>query len=324
MIHVNRDKVSVPESLDGPESKGGKERKDAIDHYTGPDKDESFTFSAYKGDDVKLALDRLFHGKCAYCESHYASIHPMDVEHWRPKGEVTRREGELIFKVMKPGYYWLAAEWTNLLPSCIDCNRQRRHHEFVPPEGDDLLIIDEHTLDTSPQDRDEALEVVKRGKKNLFPVKGDDYPRTPEAFEAKPDVPMLLNPCEDKPEKYLKYIEGAVVCPKEQLSDDEFEWDKAAQSIMIYGLNRSRLVYARQELLLEIKARIYTITKLMAFYDRFRDEQDMRFRANKEMARFVEDVIEHEMRLLRRRTLDTQPFALMARQIINKFIATLK
>jgi hypothetical protein len=26
-----------------------------------------------------------------------------------------------------PGYYWLAYEWTNLLPSCYDCNSFRRH-----------------------------------------------------------------------------------------------------------------------------------------------------------------------------------------------------
>ena len=316
MISVDRSKVTVPESL---LTKGIAEREEAIEHFTGPDKAKKFTFKAYKADDVKLALDRLFHGKCAYCESPYASIHPMDVEHWRPKGEVTRREDTFIIKVMKPGYYWLAAEWTNLLPSCIDCNRQRRHHEVVPPKGDDLIIVDERTLDLSPQDRDSALEIVKRGKKNLFPVKGDDYPRSFEDFKAKPDVPMILNPCEDDPSEYLKFIEGGVICPKDELGEDDFEWGKAAQSIMIYGLNRSRLVYARQELLLELKARIFTIERLMIIHEQL----DLRYKKQKKIAALVEDIIEFEMRLLRRRTLPTQPFALMSRQIINNFIETL-
>ena len=48
----------------------------------------------------------------------------MAVEHYRPKGEVL--EGNLR---LRPGYYWLAATWDNLLPSCTDCNSPRRQEE---------------------------------------------------------------------------------------------------------------------------------------------------------------------------------------------------
>ncbi len=63
-----------------------------------------------------IALRKLYHNKCAYCES---AIVPYDnhndspeirkrftVEHYRPKTY----------------YYWLAYEWSNLLPLCKDCN----------------------------------------------------------------------------------------------------------------------------------------------------------------------------------------------------------
>ena len=131
---------------------------------------------------------------------------------------------------------------------------------------------------------------------------------------------MILNPCEDDPSEYLKFIEGGVICPKEELGEDDFEWGKAAQSTMIYGLNRSRLVYARQELLLELKARIFTIQRLMIVHERL----DLRYKKQKKIAALVEDIIEFEMRLLRRHCDEKQPFALMSRQIVGQFIEELK
>lgn len=78
-------------------------------------------------------LLRLFNGKCAYCEAVIAADQPGDVEHYRPKAGLRDEHGQVV-KVNEdgverehPGYWWLAYEWTNLLPSCIDCNRLRRH-----------------------------------------------------------------------------------------------------------------------------------------------------------------------------------------------------
>ena len=55
-------------------------------------------FNAYGNDAVKAALEKLFHGKCSYCESHYSATQPIDVEHYRPKNVGT-------------GYFWMAAVW---------------------------------------------------------------------------------------------------------------------------------------------------------------------------------------------------------------------
>ena len=165
MIRVDPSSESAPEALTRRDRKGRTEQERAIEFY----RDESnhgrsFPFRAYRDPAVKEALERLFRGKCAYCESRYAGIQPMDVEHWRPKGEVHTDEGEV-----KHGYYWLAASWDNLFPSCVDCNRVRKH--WIEPECVELL----------------------RGKGNRFPLApGLDHAAAPG--EEGDEVPLLLNP----------------------------------------------------------------------------------------------------------------------------------
>ena len=59
------------------------------------------------------------HEKCCFCEADFTANGYGDVEHFRPKsGYQTVVKGPLI----KPGYYWLAYDWSNLLFSCQVCN----------------------------------------------------------------------------------------------------------------------------------------------------------------------------------------------------------
>lgn len=66
-----------------------------------------------------------YHGKCAYCEALIKLDQPGDVEHFRPKGEVSDENWQVVAVQGRPhpGYYWLAYDWRNLLPSCARCNR---------------------------------------------------------------------------------------------------------------------------------------------------------------------------------------------------------
>jgi hypothetical protein len=70
-------------------------------------------------------LNLWYFGKCAYCERFYK----LDVEHFRPKGEVTDENNNLLSGT---GYYWLGYEWSNLLPSCISCNRDGGKNSKFP------------------------------------------------------------------------------------------------------------------------------------------------------------------------------------------------
>lgn len=196
-----------------------------------------FNYTAYTKKPLKKALTVLFHGKCAYCESRYAGSQPMDVEHWRPKGKVDASSGEY------PGYYWLAATWANLLPSCIDCNRSRTQY--------DSYLEKELNL----------------GKETQFPVQGDDYlvkRDKPHTYDEKnnggPEVPLLVNPCLDDPTLYFHYRDGLVL-PKPDLSGDDLT--KAENSIRVYALNRSALVYDRLAVVRLIDQRIFTLESLM-------------------------------------------------------------
>jgi hypothetical protein len=86
-----------------------------------------------------------FYDKCAYCESLITATNYGDVEHFRPKAEITDEKNKKIFLVdhqghqimdqdgkpkKHPGYYWLAYDWQNLLISCGICNRPNKKNRF--------------------------------------------------------------------------------------------------------------------------------------------------------------------------------------------------
>ncbi len=207
MIHVDRG--PAPPSLDGPNSVGGQERRDAIKaSVTG----EMIDFVAYKRPDVVKALRVSFNKKCAYCEFNYAAGGPEDVEHFRPKLAVV-----IDGKMAKPGYYWLAADWSNLLPSCQDCNRKRT------------------------KDFPESKRGVS-GKANLFPVE-DEKHRWRSHSRKNKEKALLLNPCDENPADHLIFMANGLVCPTR--NSNGVESPKGVASIEIYGLLRSDLVEQR-------------------------------------------------------------------------------
>jgi uncharacterized protein (TIGR02646 family) len=166
-------------------------------------------FKAYKTVGVREALNEGFHFKCAYCESFYGAVQPVAIEHYRPKAKVTTETGDV------PGYYWLAAEWLNLLPSCTDCNSQRKHEM--------------------------AGKQVTMGKGNLFPI-ADEARRAKAADEERNEGRLLLHPYLDMPERHLEFAEDGIVRPRRTSGRDS---RKGAESIRVYALLRPKLVQAR-------------------------------------------------------------------------------
>ena len=250
--------------------KGEKELLKAIEHFEGnPPNPESFKFKRYKLNSVKAALEKMFHGKCAYCETFYASSQPLDVEHFRPKGAVA---GEKDHR----GYWWLGMVWENLLPSCIDCNRKRNQ---VTPKGDTSqarLLEETAKFSTSA--------TVGSGKKDSFPIAGTGVRASKPSDQISAEKTLLLNPCEDDPERHLRYFfdrENPVsfVLAKELADDPDYSGtdglsSKGATSVHVYGLNRLRLVQARTRLLrhLEFLADLAIDLKLLA--GQLRDDGD--------------------------------------------------
>jgi len=291
MIKYDRDKVSRPAALDKtygpgsqpPKKRGKTESKSillALEEHIEKGEDPldfRFPFERYKENEVRKALQTLFHGKCAYCESKYAATQPMDVEHWRPKKEVVEDKNKL------PGYYWFAARWSNLYPSCIDCNRSRTQ------------------VDASTQ------EELVLGKANQFPVHEDTRLTSPEDPESR-EIPLLVDPCSDKPEDLFKYTEQGFILPAKDEGD---EHDRALQSIRVYALNRADLVAERLARRRLVDYRFQLIRQLQLI------RKDLDVPATDELYQLLSDLIDSETDALIAMMKDDRAYAGMVRQMIR-------
>jgi uncharacterized protein (TIGR02646 family) len=85
----------------------------------------SFDRNIYADQTVKAALKKAQRGKCCFCETIVED--DGDVEHFRPKAAYRQGEGG---ELVRPGYYWLAYEWSNLFLSCIPCNQRHKKNLF--------------------------------------------------------------------------------------------------------------------------------------------------------------------------------------------------
>jgi len=126
---------------------------------------KNFVFDSkiYGHPTVKKELIEAQHDKCCFCESKITHISYGDVEHFRPKGGFRQT---LKGSLGKPGYYWLAYEWSNLFFSCQLCNQ--------------------------------------RFKKNLFPLENPRDRAKSHHDEIKAEKPMFISPAEDV-ENYIYF-----------------------------------------------------------------------------------------------------------------------
>jgi hypothetical protein len=203
----------------------------------------------------------------------------VDIEHYRPKGAVVDH-GQL----RKPGYYWLAASWDNLLPSCIDCNRSR-------------------TQEFSDADPHAA------GKANQFPIQNEDERATAPGEEAR-ERRLLLHPCQDDPEGHLEFLEEGVVRAK--LDTEGHPSPMGQASIDVYALQRRELVSLRRDRLLLILAQIRRVARFIDWLDRDPDDVE------------VAGWLEEEMEELHRLQAADQPYAAMAQQFVADFVETVQ
>ena len=120
---------------------------------------------------LKVVLEELFLDKCAYCEIEHAGC--WDVEHYRPAHSVKEASKH-------PGYYWLAYEWSNLLPACKACNQR---------------LTDPHEPDKRGQGKQDQFPILDESKRAYEP--SDDL-----AIEER----LILNPCLDDPCLHLQLL----------------------------------------------------------------------------------------------------------------------
>jgi len=169
----------------------------------------------------KQFLLKLFNGKCAYCETKITAAQPGDVEHFRPKGRVVdenfkpirvRQNGK---EVEHPGYYWLAYDWSNLLPSCTDCNRFRLYGDRASgvPRAD-----------------------IGAGKADRFPLK-DETKRALHPDDEAKEMALLIDPTQIDPAQHFYFLSNGTIKPKTP---------EGEATLKVFGLNlREELLEAR-------------------------------------------------------------------------------
>ncbi|AIM37567.1 hypothetical protein KO02_13370 [Sphingobacterium sp. ML3W] len=289
MIKVDRSQVPKPAALGKRDRAGETETERAIKHYTSPTFDgmTNFKFKIYSDPEVKEALIKLFKGKCAYCESSVLHVYSGDVEHYRPKGEIQ----EAIPKTT-PGYYWLAADWDNLLFSCRNCNQKLTHSM--------------HGVDTKKT----------MGKMNQFPLSDiTKHVRNHDNVNGIADEEpyrILLNPCIDNPEDHLEYGPEGVIRPKRDAAGKESIMAK--KSIDVYVLQRMYLVQAREKVLIDIQAQIQRVKEATTKFNELINDSDTALRF------YFEKILKRELERLKKFLNPEEQYVGMARQIIGEFL----
>jgi uncharacterized protein (TIGR02646 family) len=124
----------------------------------------SFDSAIYTHPSVKSALLNAQHEKCAFCESKITHIAYGDVEHFRPKAGWRQTDKDALHR---PGYYWLAYEWSNLLVACALCNQQF--------------------------------------KRNLFPLKTPARRAMNHLQDIASEEPLLIDPAREDPEAFISF-----------------------------------------------------------------------------------------------------------------------
>ena len=160
--------VEAPPSLTS--GSAGKAREHAAGFFRkkGRSAQETFKFEprVYAAPDVREGLFALFSGKCAYCETAYGAVAPVNVEHHRPKAGAIGVDGAFS----PDHYWWLAYEWENLLPVCLECARSKgsrfpvaKERAHDPQTGVDLLAEEPYLLDPRLEVPEEHIAFAEDG-----------------------------------------------------------------------------------------------------------------------------------------------------------------
>ena len=160
MIRISKP-VDPPDVLAGEGARKARALCDAYSRdpagFDNGEKTFSFDASLYGHPTVKGTLISAQHDKCAFCEAKISHISFGDVEHFRPKAGYRQLPEEPLGR---PGYYWLAYEWSNLYLACQLCNQRFKKNAFplASPSrrcpnhlgdlaGEDPMFLDPGTID---------------------------------------------------------------------------------------------------------------------------------------------------------------------------------
>lgn len=192
----------------------------------------------YGAESVKNALRKAQHDKCAFCESLVTPVAYGDVEHYRPKAAYRQSaKGPLT----RPGYYWLAYEWSNLLFCCQLCNQRFKRNHFPLADASRRArshhdrIEAEQPLFVHPA-REHPAAFLEFNEEYLLPIGGS--PRGQATIEA---LGLNREKLAEKRRDILRLIKDLIECHK--LFAVQVDKDPSPENVRIFGEIDDRLAW---------------------------------------------------------------------------------
>lgn len=159
-------------------------------------------------------LRELYFNKCACCERSRGE--ELQVDHYRPK-KARQNKNKIVYN--HSGYYWLAYEWSNLMPLCGSCNNSKSNY---------FPLKDEAKRVTSPSHQ------LAYNSKELY------------AHEK----PLFVNPeIDSQPEKHFKYLSNGEI---------EGRTDEGKAMVELYKLNDRTKTRERKIIIVKYSQEITT------------------------------------------------------------------
>lgn len=211
--------ISIKKDFDSPPTQLSSESwKEKIKEVLLEKNQHNFSGYYYAHDTVRKRLRKLYHEKCAYCESKIDLASFVErIDHYRPKNKIQDEP-------LHEGYYWLGYEWSNLMPICEKCNRQKSNQFPISPTG--IRIFNPTLLPNS------QLDMINC-KPNSLPLLNE------QAY--------LLHPEIDTPEQHIIFL------PNGKAKALGIRGEK---TIEICKLNRTELIIQRNKVINNLISKI--------------------------------------------------------------------
>jgi len=175
---------------------------------------------------VKDVLLQASHGKCWYSEAREICS-DYHIDHFRPKNRAVNLDGGI-----RPGYWWLAFNWTNFRVAGSICNSPHN--------------------DTSGE---------LRGKRDLFPLKDGSSIAGDPSDDLRDEVFYLLDPADPYDPLLLTFDETGL--PQPAAEEGSWQFERASVTAKVLFLDYPPMVDERKRIWIECRSLLAEIQRLI-------------------------------------------------------------
>lgn len=128
MRYVSRQLVSIPPILRSDTAELRRQSlRDSAENGSFSQMRARVDHELLKDNSIREGLEKLFQGRCAYCEQRASAKKLSNLEPHRPLGQALGKDGRTDHAY----YTWLAYDWDNIVSACDACRRRKQNQFFV-------------------------------------------------------------------------------------------------------------------------------------------------------------------------------------------------